>query len=366
MISKFENPPERNRIHPFWFLNGDIREEELARQVLEMKEKGAGGFVLCARQGLTVPYLSREWFDLCEAAVSCAKREGMEVWLYDEFPYPSGMSGGEVTMLHPEACQHELVFTDSVTEEEKLTVSLGKVRLLSAMAYPVDGERTVWERGRNVADCAGIVQPVRIYQKSRRENALTWKRFFSYDPQRKLVWRNPGGKWRIITAGARKIRDFKYYGDFLDPANPEAVDAFLETTYERYDQRFGELFGSTIKGIFADETHFLGDHFWSFQLPDYYRHRFGRDIVTELAGVWDRDYPDSAGICYRYFQCMHELLRDRYHRKISRWCESRGLRYTAEIPSMRMSGQKYSHIPGGIRTMTRSDCRLRRRWTGIS
>ena len=105
--------------------------------------------------------------------------------------------------------------------------------------------------------------------------------------------------------------------------------------------------GTVIKGIFADETHFLGDHFWSFQLPDYYRERFGGEIVKELAAILDREYPGSARIRYQYFQCMHELLRDRYHKRISEWCGEHGIKYMTEIPSMRMSGQMYSHIPGG-------------------
>lgn len=347
MIPNFNDPPEENRIRPFWFLNGDIEEEQIKKQILEMKDKGLGGFILCARQGMTVPYLSDEWFLTGRKIVELAKQQGLEVWLYDEFPYPSGMSGGEVTLRHPEACQHELVFRECLTEDEKAVMELGRVTILSAMAYPVTEGRTRWDEGTDIAGSIGIIQPVQIYQRQDKENALNSKRFFSYGPEKELYWRNPGGKWRIIVAAAKKIDSFKYYGEFMDPADPKAVDAFLETTYEKYYQAFGGLMGTVIKGIYADETHFLGDHFWSFQLPDYYRERFGGEIVQELAAVLDREYPGSARIRYQYFQCMHELLRDRYHKRISEWCGEHGIKYMTEIPSMRMSGQMYSHIPGG-------------------
>jgi hypothetical protein len=65
-----------------------------------MKAKGLGGFS-CA-QGRAARALSvAEWFDLCRYTVSIARENGLEVWLYDEYPIPSGMSGGEVTIRGP-------------------------------------------------------------------------------------------------------------------------------------------------------------------------------------------------------------------------------------------------------------------------
>ena len=348
MIAQFKNPPVQNRIRPFWFLNGDVKTEEIEYQIGEMKRKGLGGFVLCARQGLKTPYLSKEWLDLCRYAVSCAEKNGLAVWLYDEFPYPSGMSGGEVTLQKPQSCQHELVFTDTLAEGGRTVISLGKVRNLCAMAFPVKNGKTLWHQGVDLRDFVGIIQPVEIYQYDQSQRpALNRKRYFSYDPQKELSWEAPEGSWRILTASAKKLEDFKYYGDFIDPADPEAVDVFLATTYEKYRQALGSQFGKTIKGVFGDETHFLGDYFWSFELPGYYREKYGEDIFPLLFGIWDRHFPEAAKIRYRYFQCMHELLRDRYHKRIAGWCEKYGLEYAAEIPVMRMSGQKYSHVPGG-------------------
>ena len=74
---------------------------------------------------MTVPYLSDEWFAIGRRIVELAKQQGLEVWLYDEFPYPSGMSGGEVTVRHPEACQHELIFRECFVEDEKAVMELG-------------------------------------------------------------------------------------------------------------------------------------------------------------------------------------------------------------------------------------------------
>ena len=86
---EWEQPTMRQRIKPFWFWNGDMNEGEIDHQLREMKEQGLGGAFICARQGQTVPYLNQRWFDKIAFACKKAREYGLEVWLYDESPYPS-------------------------------------------------------------------------------------------------------------------------------------------------------------------------------------------------------------------------------------------------------------------------------------
>ncbi|MDQ0724643.1 hypothetical protein QF049_005904 [Paenibacillus sp. W4I10] len=50
----FSNPEAQYRVHPFWFWNGDMEEEQIKRQVAEMAAQGVGGFFICPRQGLQI------------------------------------------------------------------------------------------------------------------------------------------------------------------------------------------------------------------------------------------------------------------------------------------------------------------------
>jgi len=90
----FKNPGTEFRSAPFWSWNDDLKNEELRRQIKEMKEKGIGGFFMHSRIGLITPYLSSEWMDKVKTAVSSAKEIGMLAYLYDEDRWPSGFAGG--------------------------------------------------------------------------------------------------------------------------------------------------------------------------------------------------------------------------------------------------------------------------------
>lgn len=87
-------PGAEYRLVPFWFWNGAITPEQIDRQLLEMARKGIGGVAISPRQGMDVPYLSARYFELFRHAALSAARHGLFVWIYDEFPYPSGVSGG--------------------------------------------------------------------------------------------------------------------------------------------------------------------------------------------------------------------------------------------------------------------------------
>ena len=86
---------------PFWFLNHKLEKEELKRQVKLMHEQGIHAFFMHPRAGLKTPYGSNEWFEMIGCIIEEAERLGMQAWLYDEDPFPSGPAGGRVFLDHP-------------------------------------------------------------------------------------------------------------------------------------------------------------------------------------------------------------------------------------------------------------------------
>jgi hypothetical protein len=345
----FLNPPTAYRPLPFWFWNDNMEPEEIIRQVREMAEKGLGGFFICARQGLEVPYLSERWFQLVAVAVEAARQHGLHVWLYDEYPYPSGMSGGEVTLQHPEARHRQLLHHSLVvTGPQMLSYELPWAKVLSARAIPLE-EATgtlLWSRALDLTSHIGSVPATPVFQ-STGLTSYTNKRFFTASPQKQLLWHVPPGHWRVVIFLESEIEHFKYFGTYVDPCNKEAVQTFLQTTYERYADHFSGQFGQGIKGFFTDEVGLLGRIPWSACLPGFVRERYGDDLIASLPVVFYPSDENGMQARYRFFQSLHELLRENYHQQVSEWCKQHHLQYTTEVPSMRMTTQLYSHIPGG-------------------
>jgi hypothetical protein len=133
----FRQPPAEYRPLAMWFLNGHLQPDEVCRQVAAMAAAGVGSIQVAARTGLETPYLSDGWLALVDSIIVDSARHGMQVWLADEYPYPSGAAGGEVVLRHAEYRAWQM-------HAERVVVHVGaEVRLepFHAFCYTVGGLR---------------------------------------------------------------------------------------------------------------------------------------------------------------------------------------------------------------------------------
>ncbi len=86
----------------FWFWNADMNHARMDEVVAEMAASGVREFLIHPVHGMTIPYLSDEFFERYRHALTLAKKHGMKVWVYDEFGWPSGVAGGFLLREHPE------------------------------------------------------------------------------------------------------------------------------------------------------------------------------------------------------------------------------------------------------------------------
>ncbi len=79
-----------------WALTGTLKSADVDRQLDAFAEAGWGA-VLYPRWGLELEYLGDAWFERIRYIVEQAASRKMEIWLYDEFCWPSGHAKGLVT-----------------------------------------------------------------------------------------------------------------------------------------------------------------------------------------------------------------------------------------------------------------------------
>ena len=84
-----------------WALTGTLPSDAVRRQ-LDLYHGAGWGVVLYPRWGLELEYLGDAWFERIRFIVEQAAARTMEVWLYDEFTWPSGHAKGLVTQGHDE------------------------------------------------------------------------------------------------------------------------------------------------------------------------------------------------------------------------------------------------------------------------
>ncbi len=195
---------------PFWFLNGQVDEWHIVREFEMMREKGIGDVIVHPRYGLQVEYLSEEWFTIFGWCVREAKKQGMHVWIYDEFNWPSGTAGMTVMQNDPGYQGKYLAVETRPLSEIDLTAFQPGLHIIAAN---IEGD---------------YVSKTRLLDGIESLKALT-------------------GEWRIFNC---TLKHDRFY---IDTLSKNAVDCFKRVTYDEYYKRFGDEFGATIHAIFTDE-----------------------------------------------------------------------------------------------------------------
>ncbi len=255
---------------PFWFWNDELSEEEILRQMKEMKDKGVDGFVIHPRKGLprTIPYLSEKYFYFVRFAVQKAKEMDMKVVLYDEAMYPSGSCHGEVVRSNPAFASQGLM-------------------MLSGKNMPTNGKAVA--EGFVMIPSGGTIRGVHENEDDGESDA----------PKS------------------------------VDLLNPDAVAKFIELTHEKYYSELSDYFGSTIIAFFTDEPNILGRCAkegiipWSDGIYEEFLAAGGSE--EDLAALFD-NWNARARAIYR--KVIHERMSDSYYRQLSDWCTAHNIALT--------------------------------------
>lgn len=327
--------------YPFWFWNDRLSKDEVRRQVNEMAAQGVRGFFIHSRQGLEQPYLSKSFMDMVTVAIEAAEEHDMFVHLYDEYPYPSGVAGGQVVLGKAQYQATRLVQRTYDVAGGSLRLQLPRGDVLSCVAYPLRDGRVDWDEAIDLKEDIGTV----LSDFSYFESGLTVynrKRFFASNPVPVVEAELPKGHYRIFVSVQAVVDNHKYWGHFTDVLNPEAIADFIRLTHERYYSRFGDLFGKRIHSIFVDET----APGWSDCLPQVYRHEYGADLCSLLPALQDADHPEHLAVLRRLRALQYRLFCQSFEEPVADWCRRHNIRYSGEKPSLRLSQLRYMDIPG--------------------
>jgi len=288
----FESPPAAFRPMPQWSWNGTIERDRVVEVLRQYAEQGCGGVFMHARWGITNEYLSEEWFELWEFARAEAEKLGLEWHIYDEFTAPGGHAGGHTVARAPHTAQQQLKLVPVVDPGTRFRSGL-------LGWFAVDPESKTLRA---------------IDGKERREASLD----------------NP------VFALVRERVKPKHSGNEFplpDLTHPDAVKAFIESTYEPYHEHSGSDFGDSVRFSFCDEPHLNAERdCWPISL--YLLREFQEDhgyALPDHLGDLCGATVDSPRVRYQYWSTVNRLWNQNFMKPLYDWCETHGLEFTGHL-----------------------------------
>lgn len=316
--NEFSDPGPEWRPMPFWFWNSKLKPREIERQVHLMSEAGLGGFFMHARFGLETEYMGEDWMICTRRAVQAAHECGLQAWLYDEYPFPSGVGGLEVTG-NLEYCNKFIdLVEEAFTGPRDISLSLPEGEAILAYAVPIN--------------------QVKPFQ----ESAIPIN---SIEDQH-LCWSVPEGEWLVMIFILRTLQDPR--GNVFGPdyLNPEMTAAFLKVL-DGYidDEELRKYLGGTIPGIFTDEPCLLSWHqnhtsyrvrhngriaVWGDQIPERLMEQ-GYDWKIVIPAIFFNTGEESANLRHAYRQAVADSYIENFFMPYKQWCDRHNLSLTGHL-----------------------------------
>jgi hypothetical protein len=267
---QFSHPPGQFRTMPFFVWNGDVNKADIDKHLAEYKAQGIGGFFVHPRVGLITPYLSERWFEMYHYLVDQAKRRGMQVWIYDENPFPSGVAGGLVPAAIPE----------SYNEGSGLVLR----KLAERPADAATKCKVLLETNGSGCNCFEVV-----YYRGKGERG------------------------------------------YVDLIHPGVTEKFIEITMRGYERTLGREFGKTIPGIFTDEPNIAPPDSkavrWTPDFFDQFQKRRGYDVQPLLLSMFE-ETGDWRKVRHDYNLTLLELFIERWSKPWYEYSSKQRLQWT--------------------------------------
>ncbi|MCE9591826.1 MAG: hypothetical protein K8S99_15030 [Planctomycetes bacterium] len=321
----------------FWVFNDRCNPDELQPQLDAFAKSGeVAALCLHPRPGLLLPYGSTDWFEFIREMCKRIAKAGLDIWLYDEDPYPSGAAGGRVFQERPEFNARQVerfVFDPTVMDTEFFTFPPGDL-LWCGLTSEATGERI------DLTPRVGVL----------RRKWQTWEtwdsRFFYPDTPRYTTHRADTGSpeyglvtpripegFRLMAFVSRPIQyDWIAWGGLVDTFNPNATKRFLELTHEQYKKYVGDMFGKEIKAIFTDEPKYFSKNPWTPGMAEDFKSVYGYDVRPRMFWLDSDSMCDEACITrLQWREYCGKRFEESWLKPVSQWCRRNKLNLVGHI-----------------------------------
>ena len=329
----FHTMPLGVRPNPLWFWNDTrVEPDELIQQIAGYKEAGYGGLsILPFGKNFEPKYLTEAYFDRYRLCIEEAKKQGMTLWIYDEYGFPSGTAGdingdglGRFKKQYPE---HTYKRLDKIEYKLRPNTVFNEVLPAGKLMAAVAMDTLTFER----VDLKGHIA----------EGRLKWQT-------------PPDGQWKMmlfvcVDAGL----------SIVDYMSPEAVEHYIRMTHDEYYKRFSGYFGTTVVGTFFDEPtlYYAQGRAWTPAFNDKFEAKYGFNPALYYPALWYDIGPETAEARNYLFGFRTDLYAEGYPKMVSDWSIRHGLKATGHqdneevINPVGASGDlmkcfKYQDVPG--------------------
>ena len=293
-----------------------------AEKAASLLEYGFGG--AACNMVWNASYLQQgQTLDDFAAFVDAANKQGVRIWLYDEYGYPSGSAGNLTVKDHPEYAAVRLVqYTMNGGDGDVRTLSLPDGFVKVECAYLLSEGQT-------------IPLDVTVQDGKMTFNGIdaTWTAY--------------------IYCVAYYDYGFEWNNSYPNILNRDAVARFIEVTFDTYEGAIAD-FANAVEAIFDDEAQLLAAHHlmpenlknpvipYDYDIFDTFQAKYGYDLRPILHLVYSGDSAEAKRVRAQFYAHVGDLVAENFFGQVQAWAVEHGTTLSGHLL---LEEQMQYHVP---------------------
>ncbi len=315
----------------WWWVNGNVDQETITRDLEAMKQAGFGGLLMFDARGYhedhvppppsKMDFMSPQWRQMLKFALEQAGKLGLQVSV--------NLSSCAGALKGPwevgEDAPKKLVWTASEVQGPKVSLELKKPagkRFWDVAVLAVkhdDGVATLTDSWKDIAPQLGAQPTVsEVRDLTAAVNA-----------KGQLVWDAPKGRWTLLRFGCLTMEGHEYDVDILDAS---AVERHFDRMAKAIIKDAGPLAGKTLTHMYSVSWEGAAPT-WTLALAKEFEKYRGyplRAWLPVLAGFTVKEREGSERFLRDYHKALGDCFRENFYGKMAELCHRAGLLWHSE------------------------------------
>ena len=262
---------------------------------------------------------SESEFKLLDDAFQYCLEKGMEqLWLYDEYQWPSGSAYGMVTEGAPEYEPYGLA--------KIVKNGSGKSVFELPAEYSVIKYAALKKDGGNAEAVKFTDRAVDIDESGKWSLEV----FATYDAWVERDSLNPWQKGR----------------PYVNVMSKGAIAKFISLTHEKYKEKLQKTLGN-VEAFFTDEPSLFVSNMtnpihtggkvnvylvpWEDSVPEVFEKMHGYSIFDHIDSLYGGDSDEDFTVRVNYYETVAKLVSENYFGQIAQWCEANGTKGSGHL-----------------------------------
>ncbi|MEN6498421.1 MAG: glycosyl hydrolase [Thermoguttaceae bacterium] len=302
----------------WWWVNGNVTESAITRDLEEMKRQGAGGLLMFDARGYhddhTPPppapmeFMSPEWRRKLKFAMGEANRLGLQM------------------SVNLSSCAGALRGPWNVGDDAPKKLVWAKSEIEGGKRVTCDLPRGEWGRFWEVAVVAARQEKSASGTPTAVEVVdLTDK----VDAQQKLAWDAPAGQWTVLRFACEIIAGHENDVDILSPS---AVEAYFNRMGRALLEDAGPLAGKTLTHLYSVSWEGATPT-WTLGFDKYFQTSCAYDLrpyLPILAGMPVKSPAVTERFLRDYHKTLAECFKNHCYGTLQKLCHKNGLKWHSE------------------------------------